>query len=170
MNNTHFDNTNVPENENVTATLDITDAPTGKRGGRGKRGEHTHQHDDQHGHDGQHGHPGRRGFGPGQMRGRVGAGFGPEQFGPEQFGPQQFGPRPFGPQGFGPYAFGPGAGLRRFGGRPQPRKSDIKLMKRVGKIVHELRRSRRNSTKEQRAEAIATLEATAVELKRIFAS
>jgi len=119
-------------------------------------GPHNHGHND---HSEDHGR-GRGGYGRRDFAGREYNHDGAERRG--------FEGRAFDGRGFSPRPFGPGA--RFFGGRPEPRKSDIRLMKRVGRIVHELRHSRATSTKEQRAQAVAALEATAVELKRIFTS
>jgi len=141
---------------------DASEAPRDDRA-RHPRGEGRRFDPRQAEHDGDcrssgphhHGHDARP---EGHGRGREHNGFERQGFEGRGFEDRGFSPRPFGP------------GARFFGGRPQPRKSDIRLMKRVGRIVHELRHSRATSTKEQRAQAVAALEATAVELKRIFTS
>ena len=120
-------------------------------------------------------------------RGQRGAGFGRRGFGPgagptiviQNGVPQGFGPRDgFGAgrghghgygHGFdaghghhGP-AFGPFAGAR-------PKKGDIRLMKRVRSIAIELGKYRGAASKDQRAQALATLDEAIVEIKRILAS
>jgi len=116
-------------------------------------------------------------------RGQRGAGFGRRGFGPgagptiviQNGVPQGFGHRDgFGAgrghgHGFdaahghhGP-AFGPFAGAR-------PKKGDIRLMKRVRSIAIELGKYRGAASKDQRAQALATLDETIVEIKRILAS
>jgi hypothetical protein len=79
-------------------------------------------------------------------------------------GPREgFGPRP----GFGP---GHPAFAGPFAGGPRPKKGNIRLMKRVRRLAVALAAYRGTATKEQRAEAIATLDETIVEIKRILAS
>jgi len=125
--------------------------------------EYTPENDQPTEHRGEHGH---------HPRGPRGAGFGRRGFGPgagptiviQNGVPQGFGPGAgFGPRGPHHPAFGPFAGAR-------PKKGDIRLMKRVRSIAVELGKYRGTASKEQRAQALAALDDTIVEVKRILAS
>jgi hypothetical protein len=128
-------------------------------------GAHDHDH---------RGGPRGRGFGPGRGFGHGGPTIVIQNGAPQQFGPHRgFG----GHHGFGPGAgFGPAAGAfagpfaRPFAGGKPPKKSEIRLFKRVRRIAVELGKYRGTATSEQRAQALAKLDETIVELKRILAS
>jgi hypothetical protein len=152
---------NTPENDTNT----ISDA----RDGAGHDGDHR-DHD--------HGRSPRGPRGAGHGRRGFGAGAGPTIV--IQNGvPQGFGPRAGfgGGHGFEPghgHAFGAGHGhhgpaFGPFAGA-RPKKGDIRLMKRVRSIAIELGKYRGTASKEQRAAAVAKLDETIVEIKRILAS
>jgi len=142
MNTTEY----TPQNDQPLENRDRHDGAHDRDEHRGERGHHPH---------GPRAGFGRRGFGPGA--------------GPTiviQNGvPQGFGPGAGFGAGHGHHhpAFGPFAGGR-------PKKGDIRLMKRVRSIAVELGKYRGTASKEQRAQALAALDDTIVEIKRILAS
>jgi hypothetical protein len=148
MNSTEF----TPEKDQPTENHDRRDGGHDRDEYRGERGHHP--------------------------RGPRGAGFGRRGFG-QGAGPtiviQNGLPQGFGPgAGFGPHGFGPGhrpqhPGFGPFAGA-RPKKGDIRLMKRVRSIAVELGKYRGTASKEQRAQALAALDDTIVEIKRILAS
>lgn len=89
-------------------------------------------------------------------------------FGPRQFARQAFGRSAFAGTGFGDSPFASAPFGRPFQARKAPKKSEIRLMKRVGILASTLHGYRATATKAQRAAALVQLDSTIAELTRIF--